>query len=89
MIESEVVSEEMLRNYLEPWFDLIKNANDNPKDSVECPITKKIYTPKDALLEYIGILNVDIPDEKLSIFQRNVRDLIKRYPTKFDEIFQN
>ncbi len=49
MIESEVVSKEMLSNYLEPWFDLIKNAN--PKDSVECPITKKKYTHKDALLK--------------------------------------
>ncbi len=86
MIESEVVSEEMLSNYLEPWFDLIKSANH--KDSVECPINKKKYTPKEALLEYIGILDVDIPDEKLSIIQRNVRDLIKRYPTKFDEISQ-
>lgn len=87
MIESGVVSEEMLSNYLEPWFDLIKNANDNQKDSVKSPITKEEYTHKKALLEYIG-MDVKIPDENLSIIQKNVRDLIKRYPTKFDEIVQ-
>ena len=81
MIESGAVSEEMLSNYLDPWFEFIKNVSDSKEDFVEHPINKRKYTHKQALLEYIGL----VEDKELSIIQKNVRALIQRYRT-FEEI---
>jgi hypothetical protein len=71
----------MLSNYLDPWFEFIKNVSDSKEDFVEHPINKRKYTHKQALLEYIGL----VEDKELSIIQKNVRALIQRYRT-FEEI---
>lgn len=76
MIQSKALDEKKLRSYLYPWFESITQVG---KDIyVECPSTKKKYTPQQALLDYMG-LSESIPEDKLSIVQRDVRSLVTRY----------
>ena len=76
MVESKIINPKELNNYLEPWFKYIENANDNV--SVRCQFSGECYLPKKALLEYMGLLE-DIPEESLSVTQKDVRTLVLRF----------
>lgn len=76
MIESKVIDQNRLRVHLDPWFDLIDHLND--ESDIECPASSKKYIPKKALLEYMGLLE-EVPLEKLSNTQKDVRNLVTRF----------
>lgn len=76
MIQAKALCKKKLKSYLFPWFEYIKIVN-NSLD-VPCPSAQRSYTPQEALLEYMGILE-DIPEESLSVVQKDVRNLFERY----------
>lgn len=78
MVYSEIIDSKILKNYLEPWFKYIENANDGI--SVKCQFSGTCYLPKEALLEYMGLLE-DIQEESLSVTQKDVRTLVLRFRT--------
>ena len=77
MIKAGVLEQKTLKTYLESWFEVISKA-DNQFDVV-CPTSGKMYKPLAALLEYMGLLK-DTPEEKLSVVQKDVINLVRRYP---------
>lgn len=76
MIQAEALDQKKLRSYLYPWFESIKEV-ENTK-YVICPATKAKYFTQIALLEYMGLLE-SIPEQDLSIVQKDVRSLVTRY----------
>jgi hypothetical protein len=76
MIESRIVNQETLKIHLEPWLEFIDRANNGV--SVKCPSSGEEYLPKQALLEYMGLLE-NTPEEELSIIQKDVRTLVSRF----------
>lgn len=78
MVESKIINPKELNNYLDPWFKYIENANDGI--SVKCQSSGTCYLPKEALLEYMGLLE-SIPGDELSVTQKDVRKLVLRFRT--------
>jgi hypothetical protein len=79
MVKSGVINQKELKIYLLPWLELVGKVNDI--DSIQCPNSGKNYSPKKALLEYMGLLE-DMPKgelSKLSIIQEDVNSLVLRF----------
>lgn len=76
MIEAKALDQKKLRSYLYPWFESIREVGN--EIYAKCPSTKEKYTPQEALLEYMGLLE-RTPEESLSIVQKDVRALVTRY----------
>lgn len=77
MIEAGAIDQSKLRVYIEPWIESISKVNEEVK--VHCSSDGTDYTPKEALLGYMG-LKQNIPEQSLSVVQRDVRALFSRYP---------
>lgn len=73
MVESRIINPKTLKTYLDPWFEFIDKANDEV--TIKCPSSGEYYTPKKALLEYIGLLE----EESLSVTQKDVRRLVLQF----------
>ena len=76
MIVSGVVNEGELKNYLDTWIELIHRSGD--LNEVDCPVSKRKYTPRKALLEYLGLTECN-PNKTPSVVQEDVKHLIRRY----------
>lgn len=76
MIKSKVVAPKELKFHLEAWIEFIKRASEDIY--IVCPKSGEKYTPKIALLEYMGLLE-NSKQQDLSTVQKDVRSLISRY----------
>jgi len=76
MIEAGAMNEKQLEAYIHPWIKHISQANESV--SLYCSVDSKKYTPREALLTYMG-LREDISDECLSVVQKDIRRLFSRY----------
>ncbi|NET39225.1 MAG: hypothetical protein F6K19_45850 [Cyanothece sp. SIO1E1] len=76
MIQAGALCKRKLRSYLYPWLESLKAVNNAMQ--VNCVADKTTYTPQEALLEYMGLVE-GTSEEDLSIVQRDVRALVTRY----------
>ena len=83
MIESKAVKESDLKNYLNPWIVFIDRVNDKNLEvdnefKARYPVLKSECTPKQVLLEYMGLKKCD-PSIDFSAVQKDVGVLFRRY----------
>lgn len=76
MIVSKAVNESELKNYLDAWIEMIDRVGE--KHVVDCPVSESKYTPREALLEYLGLTECN-PNKNPSVVQENVKKIIGRY----------
>lgn len=76
MIQAGALDENILGSYVSPWFEYIKTVDE--LSLVRCPVTDGEYSPKETLLDYLG-LSENISEKDLSVVQKDIRTLFTRY----------
>ncbi len=75
MINSQVIKQEELEIYLDPWLNFMDHVNNDIEIESSSKTKTKKYTAKHALLEYMGLWE----GQELSVIQKDVKKLVKRF----------